>query len=70
MPGLLVENGYLLTGNASDAEIPLGYILIEDDLITCVSGGEPPEVIRSQADEIIDASGQVVMPGKNPCYIG
>ncbi len=63
MPGLLVENGYLLTGNASDAEIPLGYILIEDDLITCVSGGKPPEVIRSQADEIIDASGQVVMPG-------
>ena len=63
MPGLLVENGYLLTGNASDVEIPVGYILIENDLITCVSGGKAPKEIRSQADEIIDASGQIVMPG-------
>ena len=63
MPVLLVEKGYLLTGNASGAEIPTGFILIEDDLITCVSGGEPTEEIRSKADEIIDASGQIVMPG-------
>lgn len=63
MPGLLVENGYLLTGNASDADIPMGYILIEDDLITCVSGGKTPDMIRRQASEIIDASGQIVMPG-------
>ena len=63
MPGLLVEKGYLLTGNASDAEIPTGYILIEDDLITCVSGGEAPQEIRKKADEVIDATGQIVMPG-------
>lgn len=63
MPVLLVENGYLLTGNASGAEIPSGYLLIEDDLITCVSGGESPEEIRSRADEVIDATGQIVMPG-------
>ena len=63
MPRLLVEKGYLLTGNASGAEIPVGYILIDDDLITCVSGGEAPDTIRSQAEEIIDASGQIVMPG-------
>jgi len=63
MPRLLVEKGYLLTGNASGAEIPSGYILIEDDLITCVSGSEAPDEIRNQADEIIDASGQIVMPG-------
>ncbi len=63
MPGLLVEKGYLLTGNASDAGIPSGYLLIEDDLITCVSGGKASESIRSRADEVIDASGQIVMPG-------
>ena len=63
MPRILVEQGYLLTGNASGAEIPSGYVLIEDDLITCVSGGDAPQEIRSQADEIIDASGQIVMPG-------
>lgn len=63
MPGLLVEKGYLLTGNASGAEIPSGYIYIEDDLITCISGGEAPEELRSKAGEKIDASGMVVMPG-------
>jgi len=43
MPGLLVEKGYLLPGNSSAAEIPSGHVLVEDDLIICVSGGETPE---------------------------
>jgi 5-methylthioadenosine/S-adenosylhomocysteine deaminase len=63
MSVLLIEKGHLLPGNAFGAEIPSGFILIEDDLINCVSKGDPSEQIRNQADEIIDASGQIVMPG-------
>jgi len=57
MPVLLIEKGYLLARNSSAAEIPTGYILFVDDLITCVSGGEAPEEIRNKADEIIDTTG-------------
>ena len=63
MSSLLIENGYLLIGNASGSEIPSGYILIEDDLITSISEGEPSEQIRRQVDEIIESSGQIIMPG-------
>ncbi|MFV1948479.1 MAG: amidohydrolase family protein [Anaerolineales bacterium] len=63
MPGLLIENGYLLTVNAIGDEYPHGYILIEDDLITCVSDGYPPDSIRDRASQVIDAAGQLVMPG-------
>ncbi|NQS91236.1 MAG: amidohydrolase [Chloroflexi bacterium] len=63
MPGLLIENGTILTVNSSDDEYPNGYLFIEDDLITCVAAGDTPDSIRSQADEVIDASGQIVMPG-------
>ena len=63
MSVLLIEKGYLLPGNSSGVEIPFGFILIEDDLITAVSEGDPSEQVRNRADEIIDASGQMVMPG-------
>jgi 5-methylthioadenosine/S-adenosylhomocysteine deaminase len=63
MPVLLVEKGYLLPGSASGAELTSGYVLIEDDLITCVSDGDPSVDEREKADEVIDASGQIVMPG-------
>lgn len=63
MPGLLIENGTILTVNTSDDLYLDGYLFIEDDLITCVADGEPPDSIRSQASEVFDASGQIVMPG-------
>jgi 5-methylthioadenosine/S-adenosylhomocysteine deaminase len=63
MSVLLIEKGYLLPGNSSGVEIPFGFILIEDDLITVVSEGDPSEQVRNTANEIIDAAGQIVMPG-------
>ena len=63
MPGLLIENGFVLTGNFSDDVFQEGYLYIEDDCITAVAEGDAPLTILSQADEIIDATGQIVMPG-------
>ncbi len=63
MPGLLIENGVVLTVNSSDEVYPQGYLYIEDDSITTVAKGSAPQEIRGQADEIIDAAGKIVMPG-------
>jgi len=63
MPGLLIENGFILTVNPNDDAYSEGYLYIEADRIIAVAEGAAPEIIRSQADEIIDASGQIVMPG-------
>jgi 5-methylthioadenosine/S-adenosylhomocysteine deaminase len=59
----LIENGSLITVNLRDEIFPEGYLLIEDDLIAAVVKGKPLDSIRSQAHEIIDATGQIVMPG-------
>lgn len=63
MPGLLIENGFVLTVNENDDAFQEGYLYIDDDRITAVAEGATPESIRSQAGEIIDAAGQIVMPG-------
>jgi 5-methylthioadenosine/S-adenosylhomocysteine deaminase len=63
MPGLLIENGILLTVNPSDDIFHNGYLLIEADRIIAVGDGHAQDSIRSQANEVIDASGQIVMPG-------
>ena len=63
MTSMLIENGSLLTINTSDEIIPEGYLFIQDDCIVAVGKGKAPDSIRSQAHEIIDASGQIVMPG-------
>jgi len=63
MPGLLIENGIVLTVNSSDNVYLEGYLYIENDRIKEVAGGSAPQEIRDQADEIIDAYGQIVMPG-------
>jgi 5-methylthioadenosine/S-adenosylhomocysteine deaminase len=63
MPGTLIENGFVLTVNSNDDFYPEGYVYFEDDRIISVVEGAAPEPIRSQADEIIDAAGQIVMPG-------
>jgi len=53
----------VLTVNLNNDVFQKGYLHIEDDRIVNVADGDAPDTIRSQADEIIDASGQIVMPG-------
>jgi len=57
MQTVLVRNGYLLTQNPAGERFR-GDLLIEDDRITQIS----PKIDR-QADRIIDATGQLVLPG-------
>jgi 5-methylthioadenosine/S-adenosylhomocysteine deaminase len=40
-----------------------GYLLTRGDRIVAVGAGEPPEAMVSQESEIVDARGQVVIPG-------
>jgi len=63
MTHMLIENGYVLTVNLNNDVFQKGYLHIEDDRIVTVADGDAPDTIRNQADEIIDASGQIVMPG-------
>lgn len=63
MSNLLIENGYVLTVNINHDAFPVGYVYIEADRIVTVAEGSAPDSIRSQVDEIIDADGQIVMPG-------
>ncbi len=57
MNRLLIKNGYIVTMNASRDEF-IGDILIEDDLIKEISKN-----ISVECDEVIDATGKVVIPG-------
>lgn len=57
MSNILIKNGYLITQNAEREQFQ-GDLLIEGDRITQVSGN-----INKGADKVIDASGQVVLPG-------
>ncbi len=63
MSNLLIEKGVLYPSNAVGENTPTGYIVVDDDRITTVSEGTAPEQLRNQVDEVIDASGQIVMPG-------
>lgn len=63
MSGLLIENGFIITVNSQDDSYPGGYVYVEGDSIKDISPGTAPDPIRDRAEEIIDASGQIVMPG-------
>ena len=63
MPGLLIENGHIITVNPQGDSYPNGYVFVEGDSIKEISPGKAPNPIRDQADEVIDASGQIVLPG-------
>lgn len=63
MSKILIENGTLLTVDPDDGVIAEGFLFLEDDLIEAVGEGEAPNSYRQTADEIIDAAGQIVMPG-------
>lgn len=58
MATTLLRNGTILTGDEGGDPIEAGWLLVEDELVTAIGDGEPPA-----ADEVIDASGMLVVPG-------
>jgi cytosine/adenosine deaminase-related metal-dependent hydrolase len=54
----LYENGWIVTMDDAGSELPDGWVLVEDAVISAVGSGEPP-----QADKRVDLSGAVVTPG-------
>ena len=63
MTRTLIEDGIVLTVNQDQEVFDRGYLLIEGDRISDVAAGTPSAEIRGQADEVIDASDSLVMPG-------
>ena len=55
----LIQHGWILTMNEQMDEYRDGYVLIEDEIIT-YAGDSCPDVT---ADEIVDAKGNIVIPG-------
>jgi len=84
MPDLLLINARLLTlGGHEDPRrgdamtdlglIERGWLAIDDDRISAVGEGDPPENVQS--DAVLDAEGRVVMPAwvdchSHACWIG
>ncbi len=63
MAQLLIENGVILTVNDRFDIHEKGYLLVEDGTIAVMAAGEPSPAARRQAEQVIDADGQIVMPG-------
>ncbi|MDV0447482.1 5-methylthioadenosine/S-adenosylhomocysteine deaminase [Methanosarcinaceae archaeon Ag5] len=59
MSRILIKNAHILTMDDNRTEIQNGYVVIENDLITKVSDGNPSGFF----DKTIDAEGNIVMPG-------
>lgn len=61
MPSLLVKNATLLaTMDAESREWPAGGLLAEDGVIRAVG---PTDTLPATANEVVDATGMVVLPG-------
>ena len=56
---LLIKNGLIVTGDKRGKIIPNGFIRINDGKISEIKEGEP----SSTAENVIDASGGVIIPG-------
>jgi 5-methylthioadenosine/S-adenosylhomocysteine deaminase len=65
----LLTNAWLLTIDAAMAEHTRGWVHFEGSVIKAVGGGEPPMVAGA---EIVDCSGDIVMPGmvNTHCHMG
>jgi len=63
MKRILIEKGIVITVNQKGDIFDKGYVVIENDQISVVGSGPAPKNIRDQANEIIDASNAIVMPG-------
>jgi 5-methylthioadenosine/S-adenosylhomocysteine deaminase len=62
MNSLLITNGNILTLDDNDRMLRPGWIQIEAGRIEALGAGDPPGSAH-RAGEIIDASGDVIMPG-------
>ncbi len=60
MSSILIKNGFVVTLNESNEMLEKGSVFIQDDKITEV--GNFPDS-KYQADRVIDAHGNIVMPG-------
>lgn len=69
MTRILIENGVVLTGEPDVETIHRGYLVIEDDIISKIGAGDPPDAVSRQAGEILDASDSLVMPGMVNAHI-
>jgi len=58
---LIIQNAYILTVDSLNTEIPLGTIVIKNDSIEAL--GDNSLLEYYEADNIIDAQGNLVMPG-------
>ncbi|WP_157247135.1 amidohydrolase family protein [Nonomuraea typhae] len=54
----LIRGGHLLTMDPAIGDVPGGDLLIDDAVITSVG-----ETVAAGADQVIDATGKIVMPG-------
>jgi cytosine/adenosine deaminase-related metal-dependent hydrolase len=64
----LIKNAVVITLNAGMAIHDRGWVQIEGETISALGAGEPPEIAGA---EVIDAAGDVIMPGMvNPhCHM-
>jgi cytosine/adenosine deaminase-related metal-dependent hydrolase len=60
MTTLLVKNAYIVTMDDRQTEIPDGGLFIRDGFIEAVG---PVASLPREADEILDLSGHIVLPG-------
>ena len=68
MASILIRNACLLPIDEAMSVIEGGWIHIEGDTIRALGAGEPPQV---EGAEIVDAGGDMVMPGMvTPCPSG
>lgn len=58
---IIIKNAYILTVDQNNTEIPFGFIVIKGDKIIEIGSGEPD--LNIEASTIIDAQGNLVMPG-------
>jgi len=63
VPTILIDNGTVLTLNATNEVLAPGYVYLEGGRIASVGQGPPPGTVRHQAQRVLDASQMAVLPG-------
>ena len=66
MKRILIKNGVVVCVDPQKRIIPGGSVLVEGDRIEAI--GKAEELSNSSADEVIDASGQIILPGLINCH--
>lgn len=66
MARLLIRDALILTGDAARTAFARGYLQIDGDQVSALGAGDPPDAVR--ADAVLDAAGQVVLPGLISCH--